>query len=154
MSMWYKRTEALRRYTFFFCVSAVAGVLGGLLSTAIGKMDGVRGYRAWRWIFIIEGSLTCALALFSFFLVSDFPETATWLSEEERTRLRAELKADQGSSEIEKPITFAEAFYVFKDYKIFLATLMYFCILTPAYGKPSEPCLTRSSLMFSAVLQV
>lgn len=154
MSMWYKRTEALRRYTFFFCVSAIAGVLGGLLSTAIGKMDGVRGYRAWRWIFIIEGCLTCALALFSFFIVSDFPETAAWLSEEERIHLRAELKADQGSSEIEKPITFTEAVYVLKDYKIFIGTVMYFCILTPAYGTPSEPDLTPSSLMFSDVLQV
>lgn len=154
MSMWYKRSEALRRYTFFFVVSAIAGVFSGLVSSAIGKMDGIRGYRAWRWIFIIEGSLTCVLAFFTYFLVSDFPETATWLSEEERIHLRAELKADQGSSEIEKPITFKEAVYVLKDYKIFLATVAYFSMLTPSYGKPFTLDLTLSLLIFLAVLQV
>jgi hypothetical protein len=25
----------------------------GLLATAIGKMDGIRGYRGWRWVFIL-----------------------------------------------------------------------------------------------------
>ncbi|KAL9115556.1 MAG: hypothetical protein Q9187_007290 [Circinaria calcarea] len=67
-------------------------------------------------------------------MVSDFPETATWLSEEERTYLRAELKADQGSSEIEKPITLADVVHVFKDYKLFIGAIMYFCLLVPSYG--------------------
>ena len=50
---WYKRAEAQKRYSFFFSSTTLAGGFGGLLASAIGKMDGLRGYHGWRWIFII-----------------------------------------------------------------------------------------------------
>jgi hypothetical protein len=48
MSMWYKRAEAQKRFSFFVSAATFAGAFGGLLATAIGHMDGVRGYHAWR----------------------------------------------------------------------------------------------------------
>ena len=48
-----RRAEAQTRYTFLFSSSALAGAFGGLLAGAIGGMDGARGYRGWRWVFII-----------------------------------------------------------------------------------------------------
>ena len=56
LAMWYRREEAQKRYTFFFCSTTLAGAFGGLLASAIGKMDGLRGYRGWRWVFIIGAS--------------------------------------------------------------------------------------------------
>jgi len=50
--MWYKRSEAQKRYSFFFGSTSLAGAYGGLLASAIGKMDGMRGYHGWRRIFI------------------------------------------------------------------------------------------------------
>lgn len=50
IGMWYRRHEAQKRYSFFFSSTTLAGAFGGLLASAIGKMDGVRGYRGWRWI--------------------------------------------------------------------------------------------------------
>lgn len=46
---WYTRAEAQKRYTFFFNSTSLAGAFGGLLASAIGKMDGIRGYQGWRW---------------------------------------------------------------------------------------------------------
>lgn len=40
------------------------------------QMDGIRGYRGWRWIFIIEGILTCVIAVIGFFTLVDFPDNA------------------------------------------------------------------------------
>jgi len=40
IGMWYKRHEAQKRYTFFFASTTLAGAFGGLLASAIGKMDG------------------------------------------------------------------------------------------------------------------
>lgn len=48
------------------------------------KMDGVGGYAGWRWIFILEGLLTVAVALVAPFAIHDSPETATFLTEQER----------------------------------------------------------------------
>jgi len=53
IGMWYKRSEAQKRYSFFFGSTSLAGAFGGLLASAIGKMSGMRGYLGWRWIFIL-----------------------------------------------------------------------------------------------------
>jgi MFS family permease len=52
IGMWYRRHESQRRYSFFFSSTTLAGAFGGLLASAIGKMDGMRGYQGWRWIFV------------------------------------------------------------------------------------------------------
>lgn len=37
ISMWYKRSEAQKRYSLFFSSTSLAGAFGGLLASAIGK---------------------------------------------------------------------------------------------------------------------
>src|ERR1700753_3151095 len=102
--MWYRREEAQRRFSFFFSSTTLAGAFGGLLAAAIGKMDGMRGYRGWRWIFILEGVLTCVVAILFFFIIPNFPEDAQWLSDDERAYVQARLQADQGKSARERSI--------------------------------------------------
>ena len=62
IGMWYKRSEAQKRYSFFFGSTSLAGAFGGLLASAIGKMNGMRGYLGWRWIFILGICLLRALS--------------------------------------------------------------------------------------------
>lgn len=57
IGMWYRRDQAQKRFSFFFSSATLAGAFGGLLAAAIGKMNNLRGYRGWRWIFILEGVL-------------------------------------------------------------------------------------------------
>ncbi|KIW05255.1 uncharacterized protein PV09_03788 [Verruconis gallopava] len=134
IGMWYRRHEAQRRYSFFFSSTTLAGAFGGLLAAAIGKMDGMRGYRGWRWIFILEGVLTCVVAILFFFIIPNFPEDAKWLREDERAYIKARLQADQGKSARERSITVRDVGRVFKDFKVFLGGLMYFGLIVPAYG--------------------
>ena len=54
---WYKRDEAQKRYTFLFSAIALAGAFGGLLASAIGKMNGMHGLLGWRWVFILGQSV-------------------------------------------------------------------------------------------------
>ena len=124
--MWYKRGEAQRRFTVFFSSTTLAAAFGGLLASAIQKMNGMRGYSGWRWIFILEGTLTCVLAVAAYFLVADFPEEVKWLTEEERAFIKARLRADQGDSAMSSRITLRDVLLCFKDYKVFLGGLMYF----------------------------
>jgi hypothetical protein len=150
--MWYRRHEAQKRYSFFFSSTTLAGAFGGLLASAIGKMDGMRGYRGWRydtvrkrygnsinfslnrWIFILEGTLTCVVSFAFFFLIPTFPEQAKWLRPEERAYVSARLRADQGKSALERKITFKDVMNVFKDPKVLIGGFMYFGLIVPAYG--------------------
>ena len=50
---WYKRSEAQKRFTFFFGSTSLGGAFGGLLAYAISKLDGTAGLASWRWVFIV-----------------------------------------------------------------------------------------------------
>jgi predicted MFS family arabinose efflux permease len=88
----------------------------------------------WRWIFILEGLLTVIVACFFFFLLPNFPEESKWLTEDERTYVKARLQIDQGKSARERPITIRDVGRVFKDPKIIVGGFMYFGLIVPAYG--------------------
>ena len=100
LTMWYTRDEMQLRQAMFFSAASIAGAFSGLLAFGIAKMDGVGGYEGWRWIFLLEGMLTVVVAVGAFFILHDFPETAGFLTEEERAFVVFRLKY-QGMSHYE-----------------------------------------------------
>ncbi|KAI0976184.1 major facilitator superfamily domain-containing protein [Xylaria arbuscula] len=134
IGMWYKRSEAQKRYSLFFSSTSLAGAFGGLLASAIGKLDGIRGYSGWRWIFILEGLLTAVVAIIFFFTFPAFPEESKWLTEEEQSYVKARLRAEQGNNGAERKVTFRDAVTVLKDHRIWLGGFMYFGLIVPAYS--------------------
>ena len=151
--MWYKRTEAQKRFTFFFSSTTLAGAFGGLLASAIGKMDGIRGYSGWRWstfpiiscvdnlVFILEGTATCLLSIVGYFVIVDFPEEAKFLSEPEREFIIEKLRKDSGNSAYEH-LSWRRVFSVFKDWKIWVGGFMYLGIHPPPSLPPQRKKLT------------
>ncbi|KAF1843935.1 MFS general substrate transporter [Cucurbitaria berberidis CBS 394.84] len=125
ISMYYKRYELQWRLTLFFTASIIAGAFGGLLAFAIAKMDGIAGYGGWRWIFIIEGIVTVAFGLITKFWVTDWPETAKFLNEDERALLLARLSSDTGDAVMHR-LDKRAARRIFSDPKIYLGTAAYF----------------------------
>ncbi|TFY67771.1 hypothetical protein EVJ58_g1414 [Rhodofomes roseus] len=134
ISMWYRRAEAQKRYSFFFSSTTLGGAFGGLLASAIGKMDGLGGYRGWRWIFIVEGALTCAVSIALYFFISDFPEEANWLTPKEREFVQARLREDVGESCRDDPLTVRSVLAVFKDVKIIIGGFMYLGLVCAGYS--------------------
>ncbi|KAL1947977.1 hypothetical protein VTO73DRAFT_13701 [Trametes versicolor] len=134
LSMWYTRGEAQKRYSFFFSSTTLAGGFGGLLASAIGKLNGVRGFHGWRWIFILEGILTVVVAALSYFVLTDFPEDAKWLADDEKEYLKARLYEDVGHSRRQDPLTFRSVLVVLKDPKIIFGPFMYLGLIVPAYS--------------------
>lgn len=100
--MWYARHEAQFRQALFFSAASVAGAFSGLLAFGIAHMDGVGNLAGWRWIFILEGILTVIVAVIAYFTLYDFPETATFLTEEERAFVVYRLKYQDFKDEREE----------------------------------------------------
>lgn len=94
----------------------------------------MRGYRGWRWIFIIEGSVSFVICFVFLFTFPSFPEQAKWLREDEREYVKARLRADQGNNAAERKVTFRDILTVMRDYKILLGGFMYFGLIVPAYS--------------------
>ncbi|KAE8831290.1 hypothetical protein PTNB73_09170 [Pyrenophora teres f. teres] len=154
ISMYYKRYELQWRLTLFFSASIIAGAFGGLLAFAITKMDGVAGYRAYRWIFIIEGIVTVVAGIITKFWVPDWPEDARFLNEEERALLLARLSADTGDAVMDR-FDKRAAKRIFADPKIYLGTLAYFGIVNTGYaGAFFTPTIIKDLGYTSAAAQV
>ncbi|KAI9805321.1 MAG: hypothetical protein M1833_005774 [Piccolia ochrophora] len=139
ITMWYTRTESQFRQAMFFSAASIAGAFSGLLAFAIAKMDGVGDLAGWRWIFILEGIATVAVAIMAFFTIYDFPETAEFLTPEERAWVVHRLKYQGNESSGEK-VAEEDEFkwkYVldaFTDWQIYVALFMYWGIVCPLYG--------------------
>lgn len=82
-------------------------------------MDGTGGYRAWRWIFILEGIVTVFIGILAFFIIPDWPETATFLKPDERAMLLARLSEDSGPAVMNRLDRKAMK-RTFSDWKIYL----------------------------------
>ncbi|KAK4155740.1 major facilitator superfamily domain-containing protein [Chaetomidium leptoderma] len=141
LTNWYKRDEIQLRQALFFSAASVAGAFSGLLAFAIGKMDGVAGLHGWQWIFILEGIATVFVASVAFFALFDFPETAGFLTEEERAFVVYRLKY-QGQSQDPNRAQVAQADefkwkYVkdaFLDWQVWVNIFVYWGVVCPLYG--------------------
>ncbi|KAI9753977.1 MAG: hypothetical protein M4579_004907 [Chaenotheca gracillima] len=128
ITLWYVRKEAQFRQALFFSAASVAGAFSGLLAFAIAKMDMVGGLEGWRWIFILEGMATVLCAILGYFTVFDFPDTASFLTPEERAWIVYRLKYE-GSSGSGKKVAEDAHFqwkYVkdaFTDWQIYLGLI-------------------------------
>ncbi|KIJ55285.1 hypothetical protein M422DRAFT_73264 [Sphaerobolus stellatus SS14] len=93
-SCWYKRSEFGFRTAVFTSMTTAAGAFGGLLAAAISNMDGVGDKAGWSWIFILEGLVTVVAGIMSFWIIVDFPDTAKFITEEERKCIIEGLEQD------------------------------------------------------------
>ncbi|KAI9060609.1 MFS general substrate transporter [Trametes sanguinea] len=134
LSCWYERNELGTRVAIFFSAATVAGAFSGLLAAAIQNMDGIGGRPGWAWIFILEGLITVLCALASFFILSDFPDTARFLSERERVwvirRLQADMKFSAGGEKFKMKYVWQSL----TDRKVWLAMGIYMGLDEPLYA--------------------
>ncbi|KAI4141577.1 MAG: hypothetical protein L6R39_005277 [Caloplaca ligustica] len=134
LSCWYRRGEFGIRAAIFFSAAALSGSFGGLLAAAIQNMDGIGGKRGWSWIFILEGIATVLIGIISFWMVFDFPDEATFLSDVDRQRVIRRLKADQQSSAEHEEFQMRYFWASVKDWKTWLYAVIYMGCDGPLYA--------------------
>ncbi|BDD58406.1 hypothetical protein MAP00_003686 [Monascus purpureus] len=108
LSTWYKNEELAKRVAYFFFGMFSGNALSPLLASGVLQLDGHRGIRGWRWLFIIEGIFTI---FFSFLFLLFLPGSPDFhrpilspgllrFSEPEREILRERLqRLDDGYPE-------------------------------------------------------
>ncbi|KAE8441180.1 hypothetical protein EG329_005780 [Mollisiaceae sp. DMI_Dod_QoI] len=128
MSFWYKPTEMPWRIALFYSVGQIASALSGLLAFAIGFMNGLGNLAGWRWLFLLEGLPAIILSVVALFGLPDYPQTARFLKEEERTFILERLSSTAPSG--------ASGNWDFKTLKVLFSdpTLYAFAIYWIAHG--------------------
>ncbi|KAI1405414.1 putative pantothenate transporter [Hypoxylon fuscum] len=89
LSFWYQYSEYATRGAIVSSMSTIAGAFNGLIAYAITKdLDGANGWRAWRWIFLIEGIAPIAFSFIVLLLLPSSPSALTWgFSDEEKKHI-------------------------------------------------------------------
>lgn len=101
LSRWYRRSELAFRLSLYIVMAPLAGAFGGLLASAILKLDNFGSTKRWEMIFAIEGVISIGLSLISFFTLTDRPETASWLTQAEKDLAVARVKSEMiGTTEV------------------------------------------------------
>ncbi|KAF1986111.1 major facilitator superfamily transporter [Aulographum hederae CBS 113979] len=105
LSTWYVRYDMHKRYSVFYFIGSLASALAGILAYGLMQLDGTAGLTGWRWIFILEGVITCVFAIVGYFLIVNFPDSGkvNWkfLSAKELRYIVARVNADRGDANAE-----------------------------------------------------
>jgi ACS family tartrate transporter-like MFS transporter len=78
----------------FLTAGPISGLIGGPISGALLDWNQRGGLAGWQWMFLMEGIPAILLGIVAFIFLSDGPQTARWLSSDEKARLLRDLQAE------------------------------------------------------------
>jgi len=100
LSRWYTKKELAFRSAFLYAGLLISNAFGSLMAAGIlANMEGIRGIRAWRWLFFIEGAITIFVGFNSMWLLPDYPHNTRWLSPFELRLAQVRLSEDAGEAD-------------------------------------------------------
>lgn len=73
VSLWYPNDRLTRRIGYYFTAAQISALVAGLLSAAFQKMDGVRGYTGWQWMYLVYGCVTITVGVLLLWWLPDRP---------------------------------------------------------------------------------
>ncbi len=130
LKYWFPASARARAVAWFMTANPLAGALGSPISGALlGMHRG--GLAGWQWLFILEGMPAVVLGTAVYWVLTDGPAEAKWLSEEQRGWLLGELEREQESN---SGGASSGIWDVLANGQIWLLSLVYFGIPACMYG--------------------
>ena len=94
LSYWFPARQRAAVTAIFMAAAPLSTVLGSPVSGALLEMHGLLGLSGWQWMFIIEAVPALILGVMVLFYMTDRPEKAKWLRDDERNWLVATMNAE------------------------------------------------------------
>src|SRR5688572_22788868 len=130
LSHWFRYRDRAKAVAMFMAAIPVSNIFGAPLSGLILGIDWL-GLAGWRWVFILEGFPAVILGVVTLFYLTDRPQDAKWLAEDERTWITAELEREK---ELKKARRSFSVWQAFRHRNVLILAIGYFCAVTSAYG--------------------
>ena len=130
LTQWFPARERAHAVALFMTGTAIAGVIGGPISSGLLLFDGVFGLRGWQWLFVIEGIPAILLAPIVWRRLDTRPADARWLTDAERTWLVATLEAEAQAA----PGAHHDMRGALRSWRLWRLAAIYFCIVLAFYG--------------------
>ena len=128
---WFPTYHHARIVSAFLIGLPVAVAVGAPISTAILGLDGLFGLSGWRIMYIAEAIPTVLIGVATLFIMTDRPEQAKFLTQDEKNWLTAKLASERKAKESVKTFGTIQAMF---DPKVLLLSLNYFGIVVASLG--------------------
>ena len=126
LTYWFPARERAKAVSLFMTGSPLTSIVGAPLSGGILQyLNQVGGLRGWQWLFLLEGIPAVVLGVIAMYYLTDRPERAHWLNEEERSWLSAQVSGEEAYRQERHGLTLWQAA---TDRRVWILTLVYFAV--------------------------
>lgn len=127
---WFPARARARAVAWFMTANPLAGVVGSPISGALLEMHG-GGLAGWQWLFLLEGVPAIVLGGAAYWMLTEKPEEARWLPEDQRGWLLEELERER---QTDSGLEGASFWQMLRGGRIWLLSAIYFGVPTCMYG--------------------
>ncbi|KAK5941520.1 hypothetical protein PMZ80_006799 [Knufia obscura] len=155
ISTWYARSEQGVRFAFLQSGEVIILATGSIVNFGLNQLHGQQSLAGWRWMYIVQGSITMFLGVLTFFWIPDFPEraakTTKFLTQEEIEHVLAKIDRDRKDAGKPEPFTVKAILLPFFDPKLYAFAVLFFLLnLVSTALSYFLPIILQSGMGFSS----
>ena len=128
---WFPARHHARIVSGFLIGLPVAVAFGAPISTGLMSLDGLFGLRGWQIMYLAEAIPTVLIGIATYFVLTDKPHQAKFLTQQERDWLVAKIASENKAKEAVRIYSMLESMW---NPKVLLLALNYFGIVTASLG--------------------
>ncbi|KAL3475366.1 major facilitator superfamily domain-containing protein [Aspergillus californicus] len=131
VSTWYTRREQQLRFAFLQSSEVAVLATGYIVNYGLNQLHGRAGLEGWRWMYLVQGLITCVIGVATYWWMVDFPENAResfcFLTDTEAKVAAQRIQADRGDVILDS-FAWSKVLVHFTDPKLYGFACMYFLL--------------------------
>lgn len=100
LTYWFPQAYRARIVATFMVSIPLASFLGSPLSAALLHVHGFLGLNGWQWLFLLEALPTVLLGIACLFVLTDRPQVAKWLDDDQKAWLQNRLDNERAGKKL------------------------------------------------------
>lgn len=124
LNMWFPVRQRAVAIAAFMAAAPLSSAVGSPVSGALMELPRIAGLANWQWLYIFEALPAIVLGFLTLKVLTDTPEQATWLNEEECAWLVNTLQTER-AKDSSHPTSGAAVWAVLRDPRVLMLALIY-----------------------------
>ncbi|KAK0640587.1 major facilitator superfamily transporter [Cercophora newfieldiana] len=131
LALFYYPFDLGLRIGLFYGLYVVANAFSGAMAYAIFQIQ-ILGVKSWQVLFLIQGSLTCLLAVIAWIWLPAGPESAWFLSPQQRNWVVERVQPGEITGKQPSGVTWRDVAETARDWKLWFVLVFNICASVPA----------------------
>jgi ACS family tartrate transporter-like MFS transporter len=123
LSYWFPARKRAGMIGLFMAAAPMSLALGSPVSAWLMQLHGLWGLKGWQWMFLLEALPALVLGVVVLFVLSDRPEQARWLPDDERAWLVETMRREEAEA---APHAHSSVWKGLSDWRVLLLCFAYF----------------------------